>query len=46
MPFIGLGIGVSAIDADGGNMDEDIDGFNTKIDTSANTLLLGLTIHI
>ena len=83
MPFIGLGIGISAIGFDGGNMDgdgtggssyelnggvlfrltdvigvqveykytdfnmdEDIDGFNTKIDTSANTLLLGLTIHI
>ena len=83
MPFIGLGIGVSAIGFDGGNMDgdgtggssyelnggvlfrltdvigvqveykytnfnmdEDIDGFTTKIDTSANSLLLGLTIHI
>ena len=83
MPFIGLGIGVSAIGFDGGNMDgdgtggssyelnggvlfrltdvigvqveykytsfnmdEDIDGFNTKIDTSANSLLFGLTIHI
>lgn len=83
LPFIGLGIGVSAIGFDGGNMDgdgsggssyelnggvlfrltdligvqveykytdfdmdEDIDGFATRIDTSSNTFLLGLTIHI
>ena len=83
MPFIGFGIGVSAIGFDGGNMDgdgtggssyevnggvlfrlndligvqveykytdfnmdEDIDVFTTNIDSSAHTILLGLTIHI
>ena len=82
-PFIGAGLGVSAIGFDGGNldgdgtggasvelnvgilfrlsevigmqleykltsfeMDENIDGFPASIDTTANSFLVGLTIHI